>query len=166
MRKTAVGLTAGLVLGLIFGAMAVPATSQGPNERTTLTVFDPNKTEYSKDIDEGRKGFSPGDWNVSVEKVLDPETCERAGKAIIRFTFVRSIGRNDGNFIVDFTYQRPDGKLTAYSAGRFKQFEGGFAFPVTGGSGAYKDAGGEVTLEENVEHCDKKGALLTFDLAL
>ena len=166
MRKISVALVAGLVMGLIFGAMALPATSQGPNERTTITVFDPNKTDYSKDIDQGKKGFSAGDWNVSVEKLFDPETCERDGNAIIRFVLVRSLGRNDGNFIVDFTHQRADGRITAYSAGRFSQFEGGFAFPVTGGSGAYRDATGEVSLEEGVEACDKKGSMLTFDLAL
>ena len=166
MRKGTAALVAGIVLGLIVGGLALPASSQGPGQRTTITVFDPNRTDYDKEIDEGRKGFSPGDWNVSIEKVFDPETCERAGRATIRFVFVRQTGRNDGNFIVDFTYTRADGSITSYGSGKFSDFEGGFAFPVTGGSEAYKDATGEVLLEEGVERCDKKGALLTFDLAL
>ena len=159
-------LVAGLVLGLVFGGMALPASSQGPGGRTTITIFDPNRTDYSKDVNVGRKGFSPGDWNVSIEKALDPETCEPAGRAVIRFTVVRLVGDNNADFIVDFTYLRSDGKITAYSAGRFSDFENGFAFPVTGGAGAYKDATGEVTIQENVELCDKKGATLTFDLAI
>ena len=166
MSKGASALVAGIVLGLIVGGMALPASSQGPKERTTIQVFDPNKVEFEKSIDEGRKGFSSGDWAVSVDKVLDPETCEPAGRAIIRFTFVRSLGRNNGEFIVDFTYKRPDGDIASYAAGRFSDFNDGATFPVTGGSEAYKDVSGEVLLEEDVEHCDKKGALLTFDLAL
>src|SRR5688500_19061909 len=111
MKRLSAVLVAGVVVGLIFGGMALPASSQGQGGRTTITVFDPNKTNYSKDVNVGRKGFSPGDWNVSIEKMLDPDTCESAGRAIIRFTVVKLVGKNNADFITEFTYIRPDGRI-------------------------------------------------------
>lgn len=68
-------LAAGLAISAIAAVVltVVPASSQQPPARTTLSLFDPNKVDWDKDIDLGREGFSPGDMNIFVENALDPE---------------------------------------------------------------------------------------------
>jgi hypothetical protein len=102
------------------------------------------------------------------DTLFDPETCEKAGTVLIRFQVVKLAGKNDAYFLDDGGLILPDGKLALYLHGRFTEFEGanGFAGAITGGTGAYRDARGEFHIVENQEMCDKKGALITADLAL
>lgn len=163
-KRWLLAITVLLTFGVVAGA-SLPATSQQPPQRQTLVVFDPNAVPFEKTIDERPKGFGPGDWSVAIERVLDPETCEKAGRIVVRFTFVKNAGNEDGHFIVDATYVRSDGKITAYGAGKFSEFEGGQPlFAVTGGTGAFRDASGEVTFNEETEMCERRGVLTTFDL--
>jgi hypothetical protein len=164
MRK-GLGVLATLVLvSVVGGVMANPASSQSPKQRTTISVFDPNKTDYEKVVNTGKKGFSPGDVGLSIEKLLDPETCEPAGRLIARFQIVKLVGEDNADFILDLTYIREDGRIAGYFAGNFNQFEEGLA--ITGGTDAYRDASGEMNIDEQEEACEKKGAILTFDYVL
>ena len=167
MRKTAAALAfAVLVGGFLIGGLQ-PAVSQAPGN-TTLTYFDPRATDFEKQIDEGRKGFSAGDWAIIKDRVFDPETCNKAGEFLGRFTFVKAAGRNDGYFLVDAGILTPDGKLTFYWPGRFTEFEDasaqGAGGAVTGGTGIYTGAGGTITVEEDVQMCEKTGAVITIEL--
>lgn len=157
----ALALTAGVIVGLVAG----PATSQVDPQRTTITLFDPQATQHEKEIDEKPAGFSAGDWGVFREKQLDPETCETAGQVVGRFTFVESIGKDNGYFMVDGGLLLDDGKLTFQGTGKFSE-DTAFNIAVTGGTGPYKDASGEVTFADNATNCDKKGDLITIDLLL
>ena len=67
-----------------------------------------------------------------------------------------------------FISGRPDGKVVVSTGGRFDEFEedNGASFAVTGGTGPYEDATGQMTIVENQELCDRKGANITLDLAL
>lgn len=167
MRKTAAVLAfAVLVGGFLIGNLQ-PAVSQAPPNQT-LTFFDPNKTDFEKQIDEGRQGFSAGDWGVIKDRFFNPETCQKAGVFLGRFTFVKSAGRNDGFFLVDAGMILPDGKIIFYWPGRFTEFEDssapGSGGAVTGGTGTYSGAGGRVVVQEDVQMCEKKGALVTVEL--
>ena len=164
MRKTAaVSAFVLLVGGLLLGSLQ-PAVSQAPGGQT-LTFFDPRVTDFEKEIDEGRSGFSAGDWSVMKDRFFNPETCEKAGDLVARFTFVKSAGRNDGYFLMDAGMITPDGNLTFYWPGRFSEFEnqtnGG---AITGGTGAYTGASGTVRVQEDQQLCDKRGALVTVEL--
>lgn len=167
MRKlrwfVAIGLT--LMVILLVG-VALPAGSQQPPARNTITLFDPNKTDWDKLINEGRKEFSPGDQILFIENQLDPETCERHGKIIGHLLISRIIGEENAWFVGDFTLRLPDGKITAYGGARFAEFEviDKGIFAVTGGTDTYRDASGEVMIQENVTRCDRKGALITVDV--
>ena len=166
MRK-AVGVivlfTAVSAVVLVGGAL--PVVSQQPAERQTFTLFDPRATDFEKFINQGKRGISPGDVILFVEKQLDPDTCERAGKLVGRIQIIKRAGRENALFQGDFTLQLSGGKITAAGAGKFSDFMSTDPmFAVTGGTETYRDASGEVTLTEDVEMCGKKGSLTTIDV--
>ncbi len=162
-------LVVAVVGGFVLGSFGT-ASSQAPQERVTLTWFDPNATDWEKEIDETKQGFNPGDWVLIRDKFLDPETCEIAGRFLLRFTVMKFLGRQDANFLLDGGAILPDGKLTIYWPGRFGEFGGaggeGAGGAITGGTGAYRDASGQITTQEDVELCGKNGSTLTVSLVL
>jgi hypothetical protein len=169
MRKTVAVLALTVALSIVLAASTlVPAISQPPPDRVTLTWFDPRATDFEKELNFGGKGFGPGDMGLVKDSIFDPETCEKAGTVLIRFQFVKAAGRNDGFFIDDGGLLLPDGKLTFQLIGRFTEFESetGAAVAVTGGTGAYRDATGQAFVSEDHRMCDKRGALITADLVL
>lgn len=166
MRRYVVMAVAMAVVVGVLGTVG-PVSSQSPGQRTTLTFFDTRATDWEKDIDLGRKGDSPGDMNLFVDRLFDPETCEKAGNVLGRFQISKFVGKRDAWFVIDVTWRLPDGSLQTQHGGRFTDFmePGTAVFPVTGGTGAYKDATGQLVLEEDVELCEKTGTRFTFDLA-
>jgi hypothetical protein len=164
VRATALGA----LLVTLIGVWVVSAGSQAPPTRTTLTFFDPRKTNFEKEIDEGRQGFSPGDWGLFIENLKDPDTCDPAGKIIGRFTVSKFIGEENAFFLLDFGFRLPDGTITGYHAGKFFDFESATRnhLAVTGGTQTYKDATGEFSLESGLEMCGTRGDLITVDLLL
>jgi hypothetical protein len=154
-----------LLAGVIVGTMVTPAGSQVPPERTTLTFFDPNATDFDKDLNTGGKGFA-GDMFLTKDSFFDPETCEKAGTLLIRGQVVKSAGRNDAFTIFDGGVRLPDGKITFSSPAKFSDFAAGPFLAVTGGTEAYKDVSGDVTVTEDQQMCEKNGALITMDLLL
>lgn len=167
MKKPLVVLAAALSLVVMTGTL-MPAISQPPAQRTTLTWFDPGKTDFEKELNLGGKGFKAGDMVVIKDSMFDTETCEKAGTLVARFQVVKLAGRNDAFFVFDGGLLLPDGKLTIYLPAKFSEFanEAGAAGAITGGTGAYKDATGELRVDEDHEMCDKRGALITADLVL
>ena len=166
MKKSLVVLAlAASVVVVTSGVM--PAVSQPPEQRTTLTWFDPNKTDFEKSMNIGGKGFA-GDMAVIKDSMFDPETCEKSGILLLRFQAVKAIGDRDGFFLTEGGLLLPDGKLTIALPGRFSEFEaeGGAAGAVTGGTGPYRDVTGEFHVVEGQAMCDRKGALITADLVL
>ena len=167
MRKTITVITFVLLVGGLLFTTLQPASSQAPGGRT-ITLFDPNKTDFDKEINEGGDRFGAGDWSVTKDSIYDPESCEKNGTFLGRFTFVKGTGQEDGFFLVDAGVILDDGKLTFYWPGRFSEFANPDAATsggaITGGTGAYEGAGGSIVVEEDVEMCDRRGALVTISL--
>lgn len=165
MKKVPALLIVALIVGVLVSSL-VPATSQEPIERTTITLFDPNKTDYEKHVRGTGDPFRPGDWHVYVDRLLDPETCEVAGKVVGEFIFVKRIGKFNGWLTNSSTVRLPDGKITVYGAAKFSDFAKDAAiFSVTGGTGAYRDVSGELSFDpQPVKLCGTKGSLSTLDL--
>jgi hypothetical protein len=149
-------------------SMLTPATSQQQAQRTTLTFFDPRATDFEKEINEGGRGFGAGDWAVIKDSLFDPATCEKVATAIARSTFIKLIGQRDGYFMFDGGVFLADGKVTIHFPGRFSEFEspGGLTGAVTGGTGAYRDARGDITVTDGGRMCDTRGDLITVDLLM
>ncbi|MDQ3953388.1 MAG: hypothetical protein M3279_10580 [Actinomycetota bacterium] len=166
MKKTLAVVALGVCVMLAAGAV-MPAISQPPEQRTTLTWFDPNKTDFEKGMNLGGKGFA-GDMSVIKDSMFDPETCDKVATLLLRFQGVKAAGRNDGFFLADGGLLLPDGKISIYLPGRFSDFEdeGGAAGAVTGGTGAYRDVTGEFHVVEDQQMCDRRGALITADVVL
>jgi hypothetical protein len=149
-------------------ATVVPATSQVPGQRTTLTLIDPVREGFEKEINEGSKRFGAGDWSVFRDAEFDPATCQRAATVQGRFTIVKRVGEQNAAFLVDGAALLPDGKITFYFAGTFADFESeeGLVGAITGGTGAYRDARGQISLTDGGRQCDKRVDLITVDLLL
>jgi hypothetical protein len=82
-----------------------------------------------------------------------------------RIHIVKLVGQENALFLGDFTIRLGDGKITAAGAAKFTEFERTEPiFAVTGGTGPYRDAGGEVVLEEGVRMCETRGVLTTIDI--
>jgi hypothetical protein len=164
MRKKLVvlGVVTSLVgSGIVIGAM-IPASSQ---EGGTITVCDQDRRGFNKDIDVGKNGFSPGDYSVFRDKLLDTQTGNSAGGLVGRATFVKIFRkRNDGLFIADVTTHLRRGSITAYGTGKFRKFRTGLKFAITGGTGSYNQAQGAVLVKAG--KCGgRPGVRLTFNLA-
>lgn len=166
MKKALIVLTLAVSVVAVVGT-AIPAISQPPEQRTTLTWFDPNKTDFEKGMNLGGKGFA-GDMAVIKDSLFDPETCEKSATLLLRFQAVKEIGDRDGFFLTDGGLLLPDGKVTISIPGRFSEFEaeGGAAGAVTGGTGAYRDVTGEFHVAEDQQMCDRRGAVITADVVL
>lgn len=166
MRK-AVGIIVlfAAVSAIVLVGGALPVVSQQPAERQTFTLFDPQATQFEKFINQGKRGISPGDVVLFVEKQLDPDTCEKAGKLVGRIQIVKNVGKQNALFQGSFTLLLSGGKITAGGAAKFSDFMSTDPiFAVTGGTGTYRDASGEVTLTEDAEMCGEKGSLTTIDV--
>ncbi len=142
------------------GGSLVPAASQEPAAET-LTFCTQDQSGFDKAIDLGRKGFSPGDYSVSVKPLLDPATGARKGSSVSTFTFVQQIGRNGGRAYVEGTHELTDGKVTFY--GSFKFSDDAVAFAITGGTGAYSAVRGTIT--DRPGRCrGRRGGTMTYQL--
>lgn len=151
------------------GILLSPATSQQEPQRTTFTLFDPNKGGFEKQIDERPLDrFGPGDWAVFRDPFLDPETCGRLGWNHGRSVVIKPLGNRDAAAMFDGGIVLQDGKIIFHFVGTFGESEGpeGAKIAVTGGTGAYKDARGEVTFTAPVRLCDQRGSLAEVDLVL
>lgn len=154
------------VSGVLAAGAVMPAISQPPQERVTITWFDPNKTDFEKNLNLGGKGFGAGDMALIKDSLFDPETCEKAGTALLRFQVIKRAGREDAFFLTDGGVLLPDGKLSISFPGRFSEFVTGASGAVTGGTEAYKDVRGDFSVTEDQRMCDRNGAVITADLLL
>ncbi len=149
--------------GVVIGAM-VPAASQQPG--TTFTVCDRNRGGYNKDVDLGKRGFSPGDQFLETDTLRRPKSGDKVGKLVLRGSIVRIFPKQqDALFIVDVTTTFRNGKVSGYGYSRFSKFQGeGAKFAVVGGTGRYNNVRGAAVVKSG--RCGgKPGTRITFDLA-
>lgn len=112
---------------------------------TTIEVFQPERG-FAKFVDVGKPGFGPGDEELESQPLLDPGDRSKVGRAVLRLKIVKPLPNDDAIFIVDGTWSLADGSLTAYGSAKFSDLEAGGTFVVTGGTGAYEQARGSVTV--------------------
>lgn len=118
----------------------------GPRTLTFTEPFVGGKTRY---VDVGRKGISPGDVFLSTDVPLfDLQSGKRVGTSDGMETFVSL--RHQGTVWLHVTGRLRDGRIEA--AGLLRHSDRRQSLPVTGGTGAYAGARGEMTVTENRKH--------------
>lgn len=142
MRSTVLAAAGVTALVLVAGGHAALASSPGPTEAraTTLTLVSHDRTNARVDV--GRKGFGPGDQDVS-SMTLEVDG-RAAGHGTITCQAMR-VSRKSADEQCSGVLALHDGSVTFFgltTAGR-----GGpapFDWAVTGGTGAYGQATGYV----------------------
>ncbi len=182
LRKRIAGVTRFVIALAALAAVAAaatalagtPAASQEP-ARTTLTFFDPDKGGFQRWVASNRRGFQrlvkrpparprAGDWSIFTDPVLDPATCKRVARNIGRSVIIKPLKGGDAVAMFEGGILLKEGKLTFRFPGKFSEYPAKIA--ITGGTGAYKDASGEVTFTPGVKRCDRRGSLVVADLLL
>ena len=135
-----------LVLAALIGAAALAASASagdGPRTMTLSTPFDGGK---SRQVDVGKRGFSAGDtFTVTGQPVSDEAGGRRVGSLDAMETVVSRL--HDGTASMAATLRLADG--TIHGAGIIRHTDAPSRLPVTGGTGAYAGARGQVTITED-----------------
>lgn len=159
MRRIAILIAVAAVISLF--AWSIPASSQTP-ERIRIEVYEGGG--FTKYLDGGRSGFSSGDTALEHRRVHDSETGEVLGKTVTRLTIVKGPAGNP-LFYIDCEVEVGGGSITFAGGARFGDLPAGATFAVTGGTGAYQDATGTVTISGPVERDGLESFDFAFDLA-
>jgi hypothetical protein len=126
--------------GAVIGAM-VPAASQ--QSTTTISGCEQLRTEYSRTIDERKKGFGVGDTVMFANKLLNPQTGNKMGRVAGKLIILKRFRKTeDVSFFGDLVVSLPKGKVTAFGNAKFGAIPKGVKFAVTGGTGIYNRAQG------------------------
>ena len=127
----------------------------GPRTLTFTEPFVGGKTRY---LDVGKKGISPGDMFLTTDvPVFDLQTGKRVGTSDGMETFVST--RHQGTVWLHGTTRLRDGRIEG--GGLLRHSDRKQSLPITGGTGAYAGARGEVTVTEDRKH---KRNLITVTL--
>jgi hypothetical protein len=158
--KIAVLVVLGFVAGIMVGSL--PASSQQnpqQNPRLNIEALDLNSDDKIVDVDVARKGFSSGDGYMFRTPLLDPDTRARTGSFKANCTAMH-VSKNGATivFLCDLESVFANGTIVA--TGSFKYAPGveGGVTTITGGTGNYEGAGGELALKFN-----KNSTSLTYD---
>jgi hypothetical protein len=146
--KLAVAATAAT---MAFGGVALAsANAGGSGHDDGRTLFD--TTVQSTDIDLGDKGFSQGDQLIFADDLFAKKDDPKIGRAGGVCTVVRvtDAEKFSGTAQCVVTLSLPDGQITVQGLLEFTgdELPAPFDLAITGGTDAYSDAGGQVTVEE------------------
>jgi hypothetical protein len=142
---------AAIAATMAFGGVALAsANAGGSGHDDGLTLFD--RTVQTTDIDLGDKGFSLGDQLIFADDLFAKKDDPKIGSAGGVCTVVRvaDAKKFSGTAQCVVTLWLRDGQITVQGLLEFpgEGLPEPFDLAVTGGTGAYRDAGGQVTVEE------------------
>src|SRR3954451_5909712 len=137
-------IAAALVAAAAFAASA--SAGDGPRTMTLSTPFDGG---HSAQLDIGKRGFSAGDmFTVTGQPVSDEATGRRIGSLDAIETLVSR--RHHGTTSMAATLRLAHGTL--HGAGVIRHTDAHPRLPVTGGTGTYAGARGQLTITEDDTH--------------
>jgi hypothetical protein len=151
VKLAVAGIVAAIVaVGGVTFASAHPAGSSHDHGVTVVKVF--ALTVQSASLDLGDPGFSLGDQQVFADDLYDRKGGSKVGTDGVVCTIVRVTDASTGSGTAQCvaTAALADGQITAQG---FISFTGGelpapFQNAITGGTGAYATARGQLTVEE------------------
>lgn len=132
----------------VVGTIAVAACAQDAQtaEGQTLTVTVSDKdADVFEVIDQGSKGFGPGDLLVEDAPVVDDEGAE-IGRTLTTITVVSGEDMTDFNGLIDCTVELAEGNLHFTGGFAMADLAEGATVPVVGGTEGYANASGTVTM--------------------
>jgi hypothetical protein len=103
------------------------------------------RTVTEEEVDLGATGFGPGDRFTFFEHLF--RGGERVGESGGECVIVHLVERQNATANCVATLRLPGGQLTLQGLIDFADEEQPFTVAVTGGTGRYRDADGEVTIE-------------------
>jgi allene oxide cyclase-like protein len=130
------------VLLATVGVMSLAVAA--PGQDTTLTLT--SKTVQFTELDLGKKGFSQGDQFVFTDQIF--QDGKRVGLLGGTCTLVYAVGSAPGpesRIQCVVTFDLANGQVTAQGLFAFVPPRNA-PFAITGGTGAYRDAGGQGTV--------------------
>lgn len=129
--------------GLAINGPSDGSALEAPRTLTLSTPFDGGKT---RQIDLGKKGISAGDMFLSTDAPLrDEQTGRRVGELDGMETILS--GAHNGTVTQVGAIRLRDGRIEL--AATLRHTDPGNPIAITGGTGAYANARGEVTTREN-----------------
>jgi hypothetical protein len=148
-------------------SMIVPAAADNGGDRVTLRLAEKaaDDEQFETDIDVGEEGKSIGDYTVfESEPIFNRALTRQVGVFQGDCLAVSIVPRESATAECDFTVVLDKGLITVEGPITFSEqsFDDVQEWAVTGGTGAYKSAHGELELDFS----DGAGVRLTFRLIL
>ncbi len=132
------------------GALSIIGSVPAISVTRASTHIDVNVTEgpFTRFVDVGGAGFSPGDMVMEDQPVSDPLSGAIQGRAISTLQIVRLFKSGDGVTVLDTTLQLANGSITIHGPIRLSELDGTSSVPfaVTGETGDYGSVIGEAVL--------------------
>jgi hypothetical protein len=147
-RRNTVGLAV-VVVGIAAGIFSVASSASSQGGHGTVRLFEHDTSQAS--IDLGSKGPSPGDEFVFAGDVFDHKGGTKLGRLA---GYCTTVSKTEVQCTVSTTLA--GGELSSQGLFLSAQLFGGktLSFPITGGTGIYRDARGYGTVQvpPNVPH--------------
>lgn len=161
MTKLLANAAVAILLAAAVAVVSVaPASSQQPDQPVRIEVIE-SGDGFERVIDVGKKGFSSGDYVVSIDALVDRQTQQRVGRVVGKSTLVKP---QKALFLTEGTFEFEGGSVTAEGLIAFGE-DVDAVLAVTGGTGDYATARGTVSVEDTLE-TGEHTLLLTFELTV
>ena len=135
-----------LIITALIAAVAVTTSASAGDAARTLTLTTPFDGGTARQVDVGKRGFSAGDmFTVTGQPVSDGATGRRVGSLDAIETVVSRL--HDGTVSMAATLRLADG--TVHGGAVIRHTDAPARLPVTGGTGAYAGASGQLTVTED-----------------
>ena len=162
--RVLLGTTAIVAVGMLVGSLIPAASQEAGSALSTFKACEYNAKGFDHEIDVDDDGeLSSGDYSVFEENLYEPGSGDKIGRDLGTFTFIRPLGREDGVFHVTITFTFPEGRIATQGGAKFSNLGDGINLPITGGTRGYRNARGEIQVQEG--RCNDKRALkLRFEV--
>jgi hypothetical protein len=131
----------GVLLALLVVGGFTLASGSAAAKPKSVSVFVADRDPTYGDFN----SLAPGSVLLFDEPLLDPASGAQIGTAKTRVQVVSQVG-DDLSFILDCTFEEPDGNIVFTGAELFSHIASAVSFAVVGGTGRYAGASGEVTI--------------------
>jgi hypothetical protein len=130
-----------VLLALLVVAGFTLATGSAEAKIKSASVFVADRNPTYGDVN----SLAPGAVLLFDEPLLDPASGAQIGTSKTRVQVVSQVG-DDLSFILDCTFEEPDGNIVFTGAEYFSHIASAVTFAVVGGTGRYAGVDGMVTI--------------------